>query len=309
VDRAIADFEPRPPAAAARRHIPDTVFDGWSCDAFTVRLASVRGYSHRYNGQPRQDHAEVFFHRRGPREDVVFAVADGVSGAEHGELGALTAAESAVNALWQFLEAHEPIDWSDVLEAVLVDMTGVARRRLGVAEPSLAQVSGLMATTLVVGVIAALPDRTQVIMARVGDSGAWILNGSSFLPVFGAKHDPHSVIVSSAVRALPAIPDPVPAASFDLLPHQVLLVGTDGFGDPLGDGTGPVGQLFAGRLATPPPARGLAHLLDFSRETFDDDRTLLAVWPRRQPQQPQQPPNHSRIQSPRSKRHGPRRPQ
>jgi hypothetical protein len=25
-----------------------------------------------------------------------------------------------------------------------------------------------------------------------------------------------------------------------------------------------------------------AHAVDFSRETFDDDRTLVAVWPRRQ---------------------------
>jgi hypothetical protein len=24
-----------------------------------------------------------------------------------------------------------------------------------------------------------------------------------------------------------------------------------------------------------------AHMVDFSRETFDDDRTLVAVWPRR----------------------------
>jgi hypothetical protein len=59
----------------------------------------------------------------------------------------------------------------------------------------------------------------------------------------------------------------------------VLLVGTDGFGDPLGDGDGKVGQLFAEHLKMPPPPRALAHLLDFSRETFDDDRTLLAIWP------------------------------
>ncbi|MGH3832079.1 MAG: hypothetical protein ACRDRS_16810 [Pseudonocardiaceae bacterium] len=59
----------------------------------------------------------------------------------------------------------------------------------------------------------------------------------------------------------------------------VLLVGTDGFGDPLGDGSGLVGDLFREVLASPPPPLGLAHALDFSRETFDDDRTLLVVWP------------------------------
>jgi hypothetical protein len=41
--------------------------------------------------------------------------------------------------------------------------------------------------------------------------------------------------------------------------------------------------MFAEYLATPPPPRALAHLLDFSRETFDDDRTLFALW-----QQPRQ---------------------
>ncbi|MFC5187983.1 hypothetical protein [Actinomadura harenae] len=41
-----------------------------------------------------------------------------------------------------------------------------------------------------------------------------------------------------------------------------------------------MGALFAGHLAVPPPTPWLAHLLDFSRATFDDDRTLLAVWPR-----------------------------
>jgi hypothetical protein len=35
---------------------------------------------------------------------------------------------------------------------------------------------------------------------------------------------------------------------------------------------------------TEPPSLGeFAHAMDFSRETFDDDRTLVAVMPRRDP--------------------------
>jgi hypothetical protein len=60
----------------------------------------------------------------------------------------------------------------------------------------------------------------------------------------------------------------------------VLLIGTDGFGDPVGDGRGVVAQLFCGELERPVPPLGFAHLLDFYRETFDDDRTLVALWPR-----------------------------
>jgi len=284
VDRAIAEFEPRPPARASRRHIPDTVLDGWSNDSFTVRLASVRGYSHRWEGTPRQDNVEAFHFRlrmQGETYDaVLFAVADGVSNAERGELGATTATKAGLDALWAMLEADGSVSWREVIDSVVFRMTEMTSRHLGLAEPTPEQVGGLLATTLVIGAVAALPTANRVLMARVGDSGAWVFDKATFRPVFAPKADPDNPVVSSAVAALPRIPSRLPTTTFDLAPHEVLLVGTDGFGDPLGDGTGQVGQLFAGQLATPPPARGLAHLLDFSRETFDDDRTLLAIWPR-----------------------------
>lgn len=280
VDRATVEFEPRPPGVPVRRHIPDTVFDGWSSDFFTVRSASVRGYAHRYNGAPRQDHVTVFFQQRGAREEVLFAVADGVSNARHGELGAAAAAEAAIEALQQFLLSGRRLDWSAIAEAAVRHMTSVTRRHLKITEPTAADVSALLATTLTIGAVGALPDRARVLMTRIGDSGAWVLADGAFQSVFDAKQHPDAAVVSSGVSALPYVPDPMPIVSFDLRPHEVLLVGTDGFGDPLGDGTGQVGQLFARHLADPPPPRGLAHLLDFSRETFDDDRTLLAVWPR-----------------------------
>ncbi len=79
--------------------------------------------------------------------------------------------------------------------------------------------------------------------------------------------------------ALPRVPSDVRVHTVLVSGSDRLLIGTDGFGGPLGDGTGPVGRLFAEHLAPSLEPRGLAHLLDFSRETFDDDRTLLVVWP------------------------------
>ena len=245
-----------------------------------VRSASVRGYAHRYNGTPRQDHVTVFVQQRGAREEVLFAVADGVSNARHGELGAAAAAEAAIDALRQFLLSGRRLDWSAIADAAVRHMTSVTRRHLDIPEPAAADVSGLLATTLTIGAVGALPDRARVLMSRIGDSGAWVLSDGGFQSLFDAKQHPDAPVMSSGVSALPYVPDPMPFVSFDLLPHEVLLVGTDGFGGPLGDGTGQVGQLFARHLADPPPPRGLAHLLDFSRETFDDDRTLLAIWPR-----------------------------
>jgi hypothetical protein len=45
-----------------------------------------------------------------------------------------------------------------------------------------------------------------------------------------------------------------------------------------------VGNLFRDVLtrSCPPSLIEFAHAVDFSRETFDDDRTLVAVWPRKQ---------------------------
>ena len=86
------DFEPKPPSS--RYYLPDTIFDGWSTEHFTIRLASVRGYSHRYRGVPRQDDAEVVFHPESGT--VLFAVADGVAGASEPHVGAVTACLRAI---------------------------------------------------------------------------------------------------------------------------------------------------------------------------------------------------------------------
>lgn len=77
------------------------------------------------------------------------------------------------------------------------------------------------------------------------------------------------------------VPRTVEPIVVDLHPGEVLLIGTDGFGDPLGTGEGGVGNLFRQLLgqARPPSQLEFAHALDFSREAFDDDRTLVAVWP------------------------------
>ncbi|WP_207544239.1 hypothetical protein, partial [Mycobacterium alsense] len=66
------------------------------------------------------------------------------------------------------------------------------------------------------------------------------------------------------------------------LAAEVLLIATDGIGDPLGTGQGGVGNLLRDVLTRPCPPSLIefAHAMDFSRETFDDDRTLVAVWPR-----------------------------
>ncbi len=271
------DFEPCPAATVPYR--PDTIFDGWSAGPATVRLASVRGYSHRYHGMPRQDDAEVAFHQ--PSGAVLFAVADGVSSASQSHLGASVACRSAVGTLRRQLDSGDQPDWNTLAHeaadalmrraAWLTDRAG--RPDTGVAEK-------LVATTLTAGYVVRDGEHVRATVIQIGDSGTWVLYQDQYHAIGLPKIDPSQQVISSAVTALPRIPAALQPAQITLPPGAVLLVGTDGFGDPLGDGDGRVGQLFAHHLATPPPARALAHLLDFSRETFDDDRTLIAVWPR-----------------------------
>jgi hypothetical protein len=82
------------------------------------------------------------------------------------------------------------------------------------------------------------------------------------------------------VAPLPWIPDLITPATISVPSGAILLVGTDGLGDPPGDGDGQAGMLRADCLRTPPPPRAFARVLGFSRETSDDDRTLAGIWPR-----------------------------
>jgi hypothetical protein len=263
-------FEPRP-APPYGRYRPDTICDGWSTSDFVVRMACVRGYAHRYSGTPRQDAVDVRVHD-GTRALVV-AVADGVSDAPNSDVGAAVACEHAVAAVLDALDRNPAtIDWQRVLTFAARALTGLAGRH------STESVASMYATTLVLGVLRPAPGGGQASVVHVGDSGAWLLHNGQYDPLLPLKAA-GSGVVSHAVDPLPRVPERVIATEMVVPIGSVFLVGTDGFGDPLGDGTGLVGDLFADVLATPPPPLRLAHALDFSRETFDDDRTLVAVWP------------------------------
>lgn len=277
IDDPVFDFEPKPPTGT-RFYRPDTVFDGWSTEDFTVRLASVRGYSHRYHGVSRQDDGSAAAHQ--PSGTVMFAAADGVSSASQSHLGATSASTWVIETMrWQ-LDHHHAIDLPAAVRHTAKRLVAQAASLLRQADPSPGAVEELLATTLVAGYVAPATDGATGAMVQIGDSSAWILADGRYHPVLAQKNDPHAAVISSAVSPLPRVPEGLTPVTFRLLPGMALLVGTDGFGDPLGDGDGKVGHLFAENLCVPPPGRGLAHLLDFSRDTFDDDRTLIVVWPR-----------------------------
>lgn len=239
----------------------------------------MRGAKHRYYRQPRQDAARAAVHEASG--SIVFAVADGVSSASSSELGAVEACRSAVERMLHLLSSGEgELDFRDVALHAAERLRQLAMWRLGGREPEAGEVAGLYATTLVAGVVRPAPAGPTAELCRIADSVAWVLDRSSgrYQPLFSSKTGSDTLLVSNEVTPLPHVPEVLEHTSVRLESGHTLLVGTDGFADPLGDGDGQVGAFFAHHLAVPTSPAWLAHLLDFSRETFDDDRTLLAIW-------------------------------
>jgi protein phosphatase 2C-like protein len=278
IGTAIADFEPRPPVSISYR--PDCVADGWETEDFIVRAASVRGYVHRYRGTPRQDDVAIVYHQR--TGAVVFAVADGVSAAHHSHIGATAACRAAVNAILADLDGETgQIEWQGVVQRTAWQLIEQARAVLH-PEADSEMAERELATTLVAGLVRGTASGPEVSMIQVGDSSAWLLRDGRYRCLLDVKNSPDAEVVSSATTALPRVPRVTPRGG-PLASGEVLLVGTDGFGDPLGDGDGAVGDHFAGLLTKPRSLFAFAAGLDFSRETFDDDRTLVAIWVRNGP--------------------------
>ncbi|AYF77908.1 hypothetical protein D7D52_33420 [Nocardia yunnanensis] len=275
------EFEPRAVDDSYRTwpYRPDTVLDGWTRGPFTIRAASMRGHLHRYQGAPRQDDFAIAATDEPPR--LVIAVADGVSAAPHSHIGAGLAVQYAVRWLTR-PEQSARTDWRVLFEHAAWALIERAATLLATPEVNAEQAEAIVATTLTCAVCAPHPDGgVRVEVAGVGDSGAWLLREGRFTRIAGGKTVSDDGLTSSAVLGLPRIPDEVVPVEVVVEPGAVLLLGTDGFGDPLGGGAGEVGALFTTVLgARMPSLVEFAHALDFSRETFDDDRTLVALWPR-----------------------------
>jgi serine/threonine protein phosphatase PrpC len=274
IGKALPIFEYRPASILPWR--ADTIGDAWSTDALTMRGASVRGYSHRFEGAPRQDD---FAAAALDTSEVIVAVADGLSSASHSHIGSTIACRYALDFLARELDTGTSIRWHELIRGAAWALVEYAQRHFkDDATPDIAE--ELLATTLVAAVM--VPDahgNVTVSAVRVGDSAAWVLHGGSFRTLFATVSEyTGDGPVHTATAALPRVPDEIEPTTIQIGPGDTFLVGTDGFGLPLGDGDGEVGSVFARLLAQPPDLLDFIRHLDFSRETYDDDRTLVGFW-------------------------------
>jgi serine/threonine protein phosphatase PrpC len=288
-----------PRLSEAEPYRPDTVADGGAAFGLTVRAASVRGLGKRYGGGPRQDDLCLRLHH--PTRTLIVAVADGVSGAARSDLGAALAVRHAVAAVGRQLEdGAVELDWSEVFEQASWALIEEHRRERGEPSAGVEEAARSLATTLIVAAVSAPEDPAwgdpgdakegdrgdcetyRVQVAAVGDSPAYVLANRKFDLVVGDTEQVDGLL-GGGVQALPRHARAIRASARTLGTGEVLLVCTDGLSLPLADGHGEVGRVLARELSNPPDIVDFARLLDFSRNTYDDDRTLVAVWPGLEP--------------------------
>jgi len=258
-------IEPR--LAAGEPYRPDTIADGGTVLGLTVRAASVRGLQKRFVGGPRQDDLCLGVHSAS--RTVIAAVADGVSSAPRADLGAALAVRYATAAVARHLD-EGVIDWSNVFEQAAWALVTEAER--------VGEQPGALATTLLVAALTASDrDEVEVTVAAVGDSPAFRLQARNYHPIVG-EPEREDELIGGSVAALPRDAGEVRTESCALEPGDALLLCTDGVALPLAGGAGELGRTFARELANAPDVVDFARLLDFSRSTYDDDRTLVAVW-------------------------------
>lgn len=278
--------EPSPPIKvlldADEPYRPDAIADGGHAFGLIVRAASVRGLAKRYLGGPRQD--DLCLRSHPPTGTVIAAVADGVSGAARSGLAAALVVRYATAAVARQLDGGaDEVDWTQVFEQAAWALVEEHRRHVGDPEAPLEDAGKTLATTLLVATVSAEGDDSggaRVQLGAVGDSPAFILANRAFTMITDDSERTDGLI-GGGVAALPRAARAMRSHSCRLERSSVLLLCTDGLALPLADGNGEVGRTYARELRRPPDVLDFARLLDFSRATYDDDRTLVAIWPER----------------------------
>ncbi len=249
--------------------------DGGQSDEFLVLAASVAGVSHRLSGRRCEDAYGWALPRPGR---LAVIVADGVSTAGRGGEGADIAVDAACEHLLVAEGRGEGEDRGEL--ACLAALRAASEAVSAAGGASAAELS----TTFVVALVSVSGAGTEVSLARVGDSSAFVLAGAEWDELFPGRADEE--LRGSVVGVLPlgsrAGGDNIETASVLLPTGAVLVLLTDGVADPLRDGPGTVAPALAEVLRAGPSGAltplALANAADFSRRGCQDDRTIVAVW-------------------------------
>ncbi|MFI6491825.1 protein phosphatase 2C domain-containing protein [Streptomyces sp. NPDC050564] len=270
----------RDPTAAL---IPDMVVDGAGYGALTVRAASVRGDSHRYQSEPRQDSlAVVRLGAPGPDELLLLMVADGVGSAARSHVGSQEACRLTAmqldSASAELAEALREGDRSRFTASVDAEVGRVATLLAHHAQER-GDDPAAYATTLRALLVPLDPEvRTRGFLA-VGDGGTARLRDAEWdLSLTDPEHGGDGMI-DTRTAALPHSHRARVSLLGPALPGDVLVLCTDGLSTPLAGDAGMRDFLRSawGTGAVPAPADFLWQL-QYRVKSYDDDRTAVVLW-------------------------------
>ncbi|MET7981166.1 PP2C family serine/threonine-protein phosphatase [Streptomyces sp. NPDC005281] len=262
---------------------PDMVVDGAGYGALTVRAASVRGDSHRYQGEPRQDSlAVVRLGAPGPDGLLLLAVADGVGSAARSHIGSQEACRLAAMEL-----DGVSAELSEALRAG--DRPGFA----ALADTAVGRVATLLAhrarehgddpaayATTLRALLVPLDPRVRVRgFLAVGDGGTALLRAGEWnLSLTDPEHEGDGMI-DTRTAALPHGHRARALLLAPALPGDVLVLCTDGLSTPLAGDAGMRDFLASGwgRESAPAPADFLWQV-QYRVKSYDDDRTAVVLW-------------------------------
>ncbi|GAA3230972.1 protein phosphatase 2C domain-containing protein [Actinocorallia longicatena] len=244
----------------------------------TVRAASRRGRSHMRRGEPLQDAFMVL-----PSEDrrwIIAVIADGVGGSAYAEVAARTAVASTIRELGLHLRnavnGPTPAGWRAVFSEVAADV-GDARKSVH-GYPGTDRKP--LPSTTVVAMVAPADARPgdTVFVAGIGDSMALLLRGGTgqwegILGPSGSSSDSGN----DPTAALPADLGDLRTLEHGWARDEVLMLATDGFARGLGRGNSLRDDL-AKAWRRPPELLSFLRDVEFKSATFDDDRTVVALW-------------------------------
>ncbi|WP_181308670.1 protein phosphatase 2C domain-containing protein [Nonomuraea fuscirosea] len=244
----------------------------------TVRAASCRGREHMAEGESRQDAFVV-----GSSADgrwLIAAVADGVGTTFHAECAAQTAVGTVVREVARLLKGNpagpRDDDWSAAFGAAA---DAVKERR---ADLSAYAGDGRPCSTTLVALVAPVHPGSgdPVYCAGVGDSLAFRLGGRTreWEALLVPDASGTGGISDNVTWALPSGLDHLRTAVVRWERDDVLCLGTDGFTHALGHGS-PLRDELAAEWRTPPDIMTFIRDVDYHRATFNDDRTVVGLWP------------------------------
>ncbi|WP_327710845.1 protein phosphatase 2C domain-containing protein [Streptomyces sp. NBC_00464] len=268
------------PAAAV---LPDIVVDGAAYGPLTVRAASVRGDSHRYLGEPRQD-ALCVTRIGGPDsgELLLLAVADGVGSAARSHVGSNEVCRRAAAYLDRVADSLLGALRSGDLPA-FTELANEAVASIAVLLADQALREGhrpeAYATTLRILLVPLDPAvRTRGFMA-VGDGGTALLRSGTWHLDVTHEEDPEaSGMIDTRTAALPLARTAV-TRLLSCLPGDVLVLSTDGLSTPLsGDQEMRDFLREAWGSGTVPGPADFLWQSQFRVKSYDDDRSAAVLW-------------------------------